>query len=136
MTRVSIFKLKARKNFIAWNPAAPRVISRPICMGATVYVEISTMRVLRLPDLSWLYPVLSVFLWTIDFTHGVLEGEECAIAMLTNKRGSRPHLIKCMKIPLPEHMAVNLLFILWSLWLLSCKLECTGGLDQLVDLQI
>ena len=45
-------------------------------------VDLHTMmQVLRSPygeDLSWLCFVFSVFLWlwTIDFTHGVLKGEE------------------------------------------------------------
>ena len=79
-------------------------------MVVTTPCNYSTMQVLRLPDLSWLYPLLSVFLWTIDFTHGVLKGEERA--KLLCLQGSHA---RTMNNPLLKHMAVNMLFIVVEL---------------------
>ena len=89
------------------------------------------MQVLRSPygEDSWLYLVLSVFLWlwTIDFTHGVLKGEEICNRRCVHKEeshstdtvpgnlnwttGSPCSLHDVMMIPLPKYMAVNLEFI-------------------------
>ena len=89
------------------------------------------MQVLRSPygkDLSWLYLVFSVFLWlwTSDFTHGVLKGEEICNRCVHKEEshptdmvpgnlnwitGSPCLLHDVMMIPLPKYMAVNLEFI-------------------------
>ena len=58
------------------------------------------MQVLRLPsceDLTWLYPVFSVFLWTIDFTHGVLKGEEMRAQSLLQLMVDESHQLHDVK---------------------------------------
>ena len=58
-----------------------------------IYSRSTIMQVLRSPALSWLYPVFSVFLWlwTVDFTHGVLKGEEININYAIAALGVTPN---------------------------------------------